>query len=64
MFSKNAYLRELEYSSDHGLLQDCINLSNVQYMFAETMSLHKGIPKNLFGVSELKKIKELNGMFK
>ena len=67
MFSENKYLRELEYSSSKGLLQDCVNLSNVTYMFNGTTSLHKGIPNNLFGTSEtsqLTKLKSLEGMFK
>ena len=66
MFANNKYLRELEYSSSKGLLQDCTNLSNVTYMFSGTTSLHKGIPNNLFGTSEtqkLTKLKSLEGMF-
>ena len=64
MFYNNQYIAELEYSNDHGLLQDCVSLATAESMFQEAHFLHKGIPSNIFGTSELQNLTSLKNMFK
>jgi len=63
MFENNKYLTSLEYNSEYGLFGDCINLSNVVYMFNGANFLHGGIPINIFGTTELPQLKSLAYMF-
>ena len=64
MFLDNMYLTTLEYNANKdGLFEGCINLSNVTGMFENAMFLHKGIPVNLFGTTELPKLTSLSHMF-
>ena len=63
MFYNNRYITELLYNRNVGLLQDCVNVQNVTYMFYGCWFLHKGIPNNLFGSTPLTKITTLQAMF-
>lgn len=63
MFGNNMYLTTLQYSANRGLFEGCINVSNVTYMFYGASFLHKGIPVNFFGSTELPRITSLAYMF-
>jgi len=63
MFDGNLWITSLGYNSDCGLFEGCINLSNVTYMFYNCAYLHKGIPTNMFGTTNLPKITTLAYMF-
>lgn len=63
MFYLNYWITGLQYQSERGLLADCINLSDVRYMFSDTPRLVGGIPNNIFGSTQLTKITNLDYMF-
>ena len=63
MFENNQYITTLQYSADRGLFEGCTNLSNVKNMFRNANFLHKGIPVNLFGSTELPRLTSLCNMF-
>lgn len=63
MFYNNMFLTSLQYNSNRGLFEGCVNLSNVNYMFFGASFLHMGIPNNLFGVTELPRLTSLSYMF-
>lgn len=63
MFCYNQYLTTLEYSASRGLFEGCINISNVSEMFYGAYFLHKGIPVNFFGETDLPRLTSLSYMF-
>lgn len=63
MFYNNKYLTTLGYNANRGLFEGCINLTNVNYMFYGATFLHKGIPVNLFGTTEIPRLTSLAYMF-
>lgn len=63
MFGNNMYLTTLQYSATRGLFEGCVNVSNVTYMFYGASFLHKGIPVNFFGSTDLPRITSLAYMF-
>lgn len=63
MFQNNKYITTLEYSASRGLFSECVNLSNVRNMFESASFLHKGIPVNIFGTTELPRLINLSYMF-
>ena len=63
MFYNNIYLTDIAYNDNIGLFSNCVNLSNVAYMFYGAWFLHKGMPNNLFGTTSLPKITSLLYMF-
>lgn len=63
MFYNNTYLTTLQYSATRGLFEGCTNLSNVTEMFYGARFLHKGIPVNFFGSTQLPRITSLANMF-
>lgn len=63
MFQNNMYITTLGYNANRGLFEGCTNLSNVNGMFQNAYFLHKGIPVNLFGTTELPRLTSLSSMF-
>lgn len=63
MFCKNRYITELGYDSEYGLFDGCVYLNNVDGMFLSATYLHKGIPNNIFGTTNLPNIIRLYRMF-
>lgn len=63
MFCNNIYITSLEYDQNCGLFQDCIKLAAVKNMFYGAHFLHKGIPNNLFGSTNIPGLTSLEGMF-
>lgn len=63
MFYKNRYITELGYDSKYGLFDGCVYLNNVDGMFLSATYLHKGIPNNIFGTTNLPNIIRLYRMF-
>lgn len=63
MFKNNMYLMTLDYNATRGLFEGCTDLSNVASMFEGAYFLHKGIPVNFFGTTNLPKMTSLYRMF-
>ena len=63
MFYNNKYLTTLGYNANRGLFEGCVNLTNVNYMFYGASFLHKGIPVNLFGTTDIPRLTSLAYMF-
>lgn len=63
MFANNLYLTTLQYNENRGLFEGCVNISNVNSMFSGASFLHKGIPVNFFGTTELPRLTSLSYMF-
>lgn len=63
MFYNNRYITELGYNPKCGLFDGCIYLNNVDGMFLSATYLHKGIPNNIFGTTNLPNIIRLYRIF-
>lgn len=63
MFYGNKYITTLQYSASRGLFEGCVNLSDAAYMFYDANFLHKGIPVNFFGETDLPKLTNISYMF-